>query len=514
MRKSLPSQRHYFAKHFAAGALFLCFLTGSLFFWVQQIAGLYRMTDVGYGDSYVLYDVLHFQRTGLVYRDLSEPPYLPAQYSPLVYRIYSFPARLASGNPFFGPRLIALGAFLLCVAVVVSIVRELIPVQGVWLWGALLATSVTCMAPWPLQLRGDFLGIFFSLLAVRLLLSRSRYAVLLAGLCSGLALQFKITLVASLIAGSLWLAARKRWRTLSIFLAAAALTSAGIYFLFWLREPRMIAQMLTFRVPIRDTLGDLRLFLRAVGEPVALLTLAALPAVRRRRGPRWMLLLLFVLTSLVFSVLADIHAGGNINYFFEALFAMTALAVWGAMRLCSRSRWNAGLALFLTGLSMVFWGRELAHSLISPRAVLAENHQFHEVETRLRGLHIFSTVPRMALLDPEPALMEPYLWSYLQRVGRFDPAPILERVRREEFDIVITSEAAGASATDSPDFWRGVPKVPPDLKRSISSAYKPYCAVLGNVLHLPRNRLADSILRTDWRQVGCVPQVSPGSGLQ
>src|SRR5262249_4486269 len=165
------------------------------------LAGLYRMTEAGYGDSYVLYDVLHFQRTGVIYRDLSQPPYLPAQYSPLVYMIYSFPARPASANPFFGPRLIALGAFLLCVAVVVSIVRVLIPGRSAWLWGALLATSVTCMAPWPLQLRGDFIGIFFGLLAIRLLLSHFRYTALLAGLCSGLALQFKITLVASLIAG-------------------------------------------------------------------------------------------------------------------------------------------------------------------------------------------------------------------------------------------------------------------------------------------------------------------------
>jgi hypothetical protein len=472
------------------------------------------MGEAGYGDSYVLYDVLHFQRTGVIYRDLSQPPYLPAQYSPLVYMIYSFPARLASANPFFGPRLVALGAFLLCVAVVVSTVRALIPVRGIWLWGALLATSIKIMTPWPLQLRGDFLGIFFGLLAVRLLLSRSSYAVLLAGLCSGLAVQFKITLVASLIAGCLWLASRKRWRALWIFVAAAAITSAGLYLVFWLREPRMIAQMLALRVPIRDLPGCFVLFLHAVTEPVALLALAALPAVVLRRGSRWTLLLLFVLTSLVFAALADIQAGGNINYFFEPLFAMTALAVWGAMRLCAWSGRNAGLALFLTGLTLSYllWGQgkeiALSRSSISPRAVLSENDRFRKVQALLRGLHIFSTVPRMALFDREPTLMEPFLLSYLQRVGRFDTAPILERVRAGEFDIVIT-EGAGF-----PDSWRGVPTTPPDLARSISSGYKPYCEVLGAVLQVPRDRLVDSILRPDWRDVGCVPQESLGSGLQ
>jgi hypothetical protein len=480
------------------------------------------MTEGAYGDSYILYDVLHFHRTGVIYRDLSQPPYLPAQYSPLVYMTYSFPARPASGNPFFGPRLVALGAFLLCVTVVVSIVRVLIPVRGAWLWSVLLATSIKSMAPWPLQLRGDFLGIFFSLLAVRLLLSRSRYAVLLAGLCSGLALQFKITLVASLIAGCFWLAVRKRWRALSIFLAAAALTSAGLYLLFWLREPRMVAQMLALRAPIRDIPGCLVLFLHAVSEPVALLALAALPAVLLRRGPRWTLLLLFLLTSLLFAALADVQAGGNINYFFEALFAMTALAVWGTMRLCGWSRRNAGLALFLTGLilSYLLWGQgkdiDASRSIISPRAVLSENDQFRKVEALLQGLHIFSTVPRMALLDPEPALTEPFLLSYLQRAGKFDPAPILERVRAREFDVVITPAPAplGASAFWSPGSWRGVPMVPPDLERTISSAYKPYCEVLYVVLNVPRDRVVGSILRDEWRQAGCVPQASPGSGLQ
>jgi hypothetical protein len=439
-----------------------------------------------------------------------------------VYIVYSLPARPVFGNPFFGPRLVALGAFLLCVAAVVSIVRVLIPVRGAWLWAVLLATSIKSMTPWPLQLRGDFLGIFFGLLAVRLLLSRSRYAVLLAGLCSGLALQFKITFVASLIAGCLWLAVRKQWRALSIFLSAAATSSAGLYLLFWLREPRMIAQMLTFRVLIRDVPGCLVLILHAVSEPIALLALAALPAVLLRRGPRWTLLLLFVLTSFLFAAFADVHAGGNINYFFEALFAMTPLGVWGAMRLCTWSQRNAGLALFLTGLTLSYllWaqGKDIGASRgsISPHAVLSENDQFREVEVLVRGLHIFSTVPRMALLDPEPALMEPYLLSYLQQVGRFDPAPILKRVRAGEFDIVITPAAAPAQASAfwSPGFWRGVPMVPPDLERTISSAYKPYCEVLNAIVHVPRNRVVDSILRADRLEVGCVPQANLGSGLQ
>jgi hypothetical protein len=284
----------------------------------------------------------------------------------------------------------------------------------------------------------------------------------------------------------------------------------------------MAEQMLALRAPNWDVLGCLVLLLHAVSEPVALLALAAFPAVLLRWGPRWTLLQLFLLTSLILSALVGVQAGGNINYFFEALFAMTVLAVWGVMRLCAWTGRNTGLALFLTGLTLSYllWGEGkdigASRSLISPRAVLSENDQFRKVEALLRGLHIFSTVPRMALLDPEPALTEPFLLSYLQQAGKFDPVPILERVRAREFDIVITPAVspAEASAFWSPGFWRGVPMVPPDLERTISAAYKPYCEVLHAVLNVPRDRVVDSFLRADWRQSGCVPPVTPGSGSQ
>jgi len=167
------------------------------------------LDDAGYGDSYILYDILHFQRTGVIYRDLTLPPYLPAQYSPFMYMLYSLPKGMTA-NPFSGPRLISLASFVLCVAMTVLLVRALIPVRIAWLWGVLMAGSVESMADWPLQLRGDFPAIFLSLSAMRLLLTRSTPMVMLAGVCAGLAPQFKVTYLASLVAGSLWLVLRRR----------------------------------------------------------------------------------------------------------------------------------------------------------------------------------------------------------------------------------------------------------------------------------------------------------------
>jgi len=146
-----------------AAALALLCLTNTLLLLSSQVPQLFQLDETAYGESYILYDILHFQNTGEIYRDLSQPPYLPAQYSPLMYVLYSLPGRvLAVENPFLGPRAIGLFAFLLCIAIVVSIVRVLIPVRYAWVWGLLLATSIIAFQQWGTWIispRGDLPGL-------------------------------------------------------------------------------------------------------------------------------------------------------------------------------------------------------------------------------------------------------------------------------------------------------------------------------------------------------------------
>ena len=48
-------------------------------------SNLFVLEEVSHGDSYILDDVMHFQKAGVINRDPSQPPYLPAVYSPMVY---------------------------------------------------------------------------------------------------------------------------------------------------------------------------------------------------------------------------------------------------------------------------------------------------------------------------------------------------------------------------------------------------------------------------------------------
>lgn len=496
------------------GVLLLLFTANFLSLFALQISRFPLLTEAGYGDSYILWDTLHFLRTGVIYRDLSQPPYLPAQYSPLVYMLYAIPAGISGVNSFFGPRLLAFAVFVLCIAVVVSMVRELVPVRSAWLWGLLLAGSIRSMEMWPLQIRGDFPGILFALISIRLLMVRSSWvALLLAGLCAGLAFQFKITYVAALAAGALWLLLRRQFKGLGIFLAAGGLTSVGLYLIFWLWEPRMISQMLALAPGIPDVKGCLKLALSAAKEPVALLALPGLPLVVSRRWPRWMLVVLYVSFSAIVGGFADIQAGGNINYFFEPLFALTPLAVFGIYNLIHWCRPRSGLALLATGLLLIQFvfptsAFEMRSQLaeINPRPVISRlavnksNAEFRRLEAALRGRHIFTTIPRIALLDPEPVLLEPYLLTYSRRLGKFDPQPYIQKIRHDEFDVILT----GVGQTLN---WRGIRFLDDGVRAAIFSAYKPACIIKQEEVsvYLPRMRPADAALLTSLRQAGCVP---------
>jgi hypothetical protein len=331
---------------------------------------------------------------------------------------------------------------------------------------------------------------------------------LAAGLCAGFATQFKFVYVAAMIAGTVWLLWRKRTTDAAMFTTAAMISSVGLYLVLWWREPRMLSQILALSPGIRDFSGCLSLLFQAIRTPLILLALPALPAVISRLWPRWVLVLFFAAVSLGIGALADIQAGGSVNYFFEALFGLVPCATLGTLRLLAWSRRNAALAVFLTGFFLLGLlapelQRILRHAPISPRTVRVANQDMRNFGAALRGRRIFSTLPRLALFDPEPALTEPFLLSYLRRLGKYDGKPILDRVRRGEFDVAITADEDAS--------WRGVHIIDDGVREAITVAYRPYCVAPQKIVYLPRGRPQDSSLSEALVRAGCAPLPLPVS---
>jgi hypothetical protein len=424
--------------------------------------------------------------------------------------IYSLSRWLHFSNIFLGPRLIAFAMFLFCLGMTVSIVKKLIPVRFAWLWGILIAGSITRMDEWVLQLRGDFLGIFFGLAAIRLLMSRYRYAVLAAGLCAGMAIQIKLTLLAAASSGFLWLLLRRRWRDAALFILGASATSIGLFFVYWLREPNMIPQMTALMPGIKDVQGSITQLKLVLYDPVALLFLAGVVPVAASRiwtpgkeRPNSTLLLIYVIVAAGFGFIANIQVGGNINYFFECFLAMTPFAVLGAIRLFALSNRRAWTAFFVAGVFVVDFlpstlgfmaERRVRHRW---RTVEESNRQFTKLEGALHGLRILSIDPRVALIDPHPPLMEPYLLTYSRRLGHFDATPLVKRISNIDFDVFV--------APLSPESWRGLRHFEgDDLHEAVSGAYQPYCSMVGELIQLPRSGSDNTRIKDNLRAAGCV----------
>ena len=358
-----------------------------------------------------------------------------------------------------------------------------------------------------MQLRGDFPGICFELLAIRLLLSPARWAMPMAGACAGLALQFKITFVAALASGVSWLVLERRWADLRRFLVPAIVFAFGPYLIVRAREPLMFAHIFALSPGIIE-LNVWRLLLRdVVSELVVLLGLLALPAAGFLRRPDWSLLILFVSISLTVGAVTDLQAGGNINYFFDALFALVPLAVVGVLRMASLAHRRVAVGLLMATLIGLHDAAPRALALFENRdrlkgraaEIQSRNLEFRTAETTLSGQRIFSTVPRLALIDPAPTLTEPFLLSYLIRMGKIDPEPIVRQVRNGDFDVVITLESTGEN-------WRGIPHIAPMLGEAISTAYRPHCRLIDSVVHLPKQlHSGTEALAGALERIGCEP---------
>jgi hypothetical protein len=319
---------------------------------------------------------------------------------------------------------------------------------------------------------------------------------LLAGACAGFATQFKFTYVAALAAGLLWLAASRRWKSCAVFALGGAITCIGIYVFFVLREPRLLDNMLALRKPNVDYAGLGIIIRRIVAEPVALLGLATLPFLPWRLRGRWGLVVSFILISFCIAAITDLQAGGNVNYFFEALFGLVPLAALAILKLRRSNYAVAGL--FLSGLLVINLsmpvGLEAFRTARTLPAALAEGHRKARFfRAAFQDRKVLSFVPSVTFFAPEVVLSEPFLASYMERLGKLDLHPLAGRIRAQVFDLIVTSR--------EPASYRGIDFVSPTLRPAIREAYEPFCQMGGVVISVRRNSVEPSTKRLV--ELGC-----------
>jgi hypothetical protein len=483
-------------RRFAYYAILLFCAISALRLTIEEGAGLFSLKEKSYGDSYVFHTVEQYLKTGRIYPDLQNQDELPSLYSPLLYMMFSAPLR-AGVMSYVGPRLLVLASFLACIGLVASISRKLIDCRGTAAVSILLACSFGVFQGWPTELRGDFPSICFALLAIRLLLEDRPWLYALAGAAAGFALQFKLTYVAAGIAGFLWLLFQRKWRSLIVFVISATLTSLGVYTLLLVREPHMLEHLLVLHSAVPDYSG-VRKFLFQLGqEPVLLLGVSMVSLLVSRRCFEWSPLALYFLVSFAVSALLAIQAGGNINYFFESLFAITPFAAAGMFRLRHRVRCldSVFVALLICGLAINPTVRSTVETIRLAKDAPTQNRHLEQLRQEFAGKNVFSTVGWVSHLTENVAISEPFLLSYLERSAKWDSGLWAARVYQQTFDLVVVDLPAAT--------WRGVPHIPPKIRAAIEKSYEPFCACPGILLFHRRGEGLDSVRLAQFNAIGC-----------
>jgi hypothetical protein len=458
------------------------------------------MGDAVYADSYTLYDLREYAFTGQLYRAATEAPYNPSVYSPLFYFVMSLPFRVFEPlNPFLIPRLIIGGSFLMCVLVTVSLTRMLNRHRQVVMWAWLLGLSALLFSWWLLAVRVDFIAVLFGLLSVRLLMARTRWTVLLAGLAAGIAFAFKLNVIAAGVSGVAWLLLGRRYRNAAEFLVAAVAAGAGGYLVFWPFEPAMWSHLFALTTPLVEYRGAAYLVSDLLREPVFLLAASALPFVLRRRDQKGQLLLLYGASTILLALPAILHPGTTVNHFFEALFVAVPFAGMAAARLSRARTFGPASQILVGGLILACLIKPAVGALHRSVTLDAAAGNVERIALRhlLQGQRVLSMIPGIALLTTTPPVTQPFVLSLLEMAGQFDPRPLSDQIRARAFDLIVTESKAMEP--------RGVKLLSPAFREAIQSAYVPFCVKGDELFHLPNGSRSAGSLGAGLLALGCTP---------
>ncbi len=468
--------------------------------------------DVIYPEAAGAQLALWTAQTGRVFPPLQRPPFTPAIYGPLFYLSLAALARTRHASLFallLAGRLASLAAYLGLVAIVIFFNRR----RG-YAWPASLAAGlalagIPAFSAWIVCARPDLAALFFGILGLWLADGaagqaserRARAAWLGAGAACAAAWLLKQSFVAAPLAILAWLLWRRRRLAALIFLSVCALPVAVVLGALWLRGEPVLTSLLRLRHALlqpRLGLSILAGELRLPGH-LLLLGLGGLGWLRELRsaGRARPLALPAVYFPLAWTlpVWPILQSGGGGNYLFEAWTAcalllpegLRALAAWGGQihaRLApDRFRLRplaalAGLTLLAAAGCGLFFARLLKPSYIVRQRGFASLR-------RLRPLRVFSSDDYLTIHGRRPEFLDPDLAHILALTGHFSPAPILARLRRRRYDLLLLGIWHGALPA-----YRGISYYSRAEIRAIRRHYLPVCAAYGLSAWRPRGRPA------------------------
>jgi hypothetical protein len=484
-----PKDRKIEATCFFTVLLVLTILTsGCLLFTSAQL--LKHKGDTTRPESCVLQNALWSLADHHFYHAVDSPPFTPAPYGPFFYWQLAKLAEITGGDfqsNLQAGRVFVFSCFLLlpvfCVLVLKSLAVDLVSS----LIAAMLLISNIDFLYWNASARPDVPALLFEVAALFFVFCVEAEGVgaFAAGLCIAAAVLTKSSTVAGASAILVFYLFARKWKSVVIFVSAAALPVICAYAVLQLRGDPALHHLALLRHVSKDPLGAVRLLLSARNSPskrvILALGLASLfPAVVSDGKRR--LLGLYLLASWGLAAATLIQVGGNVNYLFSA---WTATAFLSAVSLSElRLRWReiqptARLVLLIVLVLEVGSGTWSAVNML--RSGDSDRTQLH-LATCFRGQRILSDVSYLAVQGQDPMFLDPFLAHNLEENGSWSPAPIISRLDEKYWNVVMQ----WTGPDGKPAKYRRFTFFSPSIQAAIERNYQPVASCAGILVLLPK----------------------------
>jgi hypothetical protein len=430
--------------------------------------------------------VLTAQRWGLgfpLYQDYRQPPYLVTPFPPLWYAFMAIPVKLGlttlDSLTLFG-RMLTL-AFLLGIAGLGHSWNHRLGLSSsLALFTPALYLSFPILTPWAVNARPDFPALFFSLLAIYWVGTRSSpVSVFVAGTAAALAFLMRHNAVAAPVAIVLWLMWFRRWTDAWRFCATWTATVALILVpVYWASNGLLLLNLsgakfgplaITY---VHDVLSRL-LVTEGNGFAVVLFAFGTFAFIEccKQANERTHLINIYAIASLGLAIAGSAAAGADANHYLEPALAMALLAPIGMSRLADTWRADSPLVSFAVVLILLL----LLPSLDTHRwkFLHMKRAQLQQVLPLIDKKSIFTDIPYFSARTTSPQLVDLASLINTERVGGWagwSSALVVEALQKKDYELVILSQPVDMLYVPAGLYPRW-PRVDSAMKKAIRNNY-------------------------------------------
>jgi hypothetical protein len=436
------------------------------------------------------YAAIYGAQTGKLYIPMSQPPYTLQAYAPLYYAIdvcVAWAAHLDIDRFIFLARLLSYIAFLLCGGMVFLICRAAsIPRLHAAL-AALMMLGQPDMMGWNSSPRPDMLFLLAMLISLYCVVRWEDdlwRGCVLSGFFAGIALLIKqpgFAVGAGIFA--VWVLRKefKKAAVLTVSALSPVVVTLGI--LYWRRDP--FFQQIIFAGKSLWSIRDAEsfVFFHCLSAfwivPLAIGVIGFIRAVRL--DSKAQMIAAFALVNWLVGVSGLPQLGGYLNYLFAGLAGCALLLPYAIQGVQDRVRTTAFVLILSAALGWASWT-----SYVYGRGLINYFHRPPESSvTWLRPYRVLSDITTMNLHGREPNLLDPVGARLLELTGNWDPIPIVENLKRGDYDLIVLTRAGDQHMMPS---YRGISYFSPQETGIMNERYEYLCTTAGAVVLKPRGR--------------------------